>query len=92
MSNPPPAPQLLLPLGLSTAPEKSDSTGTWDDNGTSASDDGEEEACSLPDEGCADEGYWKTRLPQMHGWPDFRAGLLHSIHNSSLSSLDEERS
>ncbi|KAN0095145.1 hypothetical protein V8E51_015856 [Hyaloscypha variabilis] len=60
MSNPPPAPQLLLPLGLSNATDDSDSdsTGTWDDNGTS-SDDGDEEACSFPDEGCADEGYWE---------------------------------
>jgi hypothetical protein len=61
MNNPPPAPQLLLPFGLSNAPDDSDSdsTGTWDEDGTSASDDSDEEACSLPDEGCADEGYWE---------------------------------
>ncbi|PMD61955.1 uncharacterized protein K444DRAFT_611171 [Hyaloscypha bicolor E] len=61
MNNPPPAPQLLLPFGLSNAPDASDSdsTGTWDDEGTSASEDSDEEACSLPDEGCADEGYWE---------------------------------
>jgi hypothetical protein len=55
MNNPPPAPQLLLVVGLSSSPEDSDPA--WDD-GTSASDDSDEEACSLTNEGCADEGYW----------------------------------
>jgi hypothetical protein len=61
MNNLPPAPQLLLTFGLSNAPDDSDSdsTSTWDDDGTSASDASDEEACSLPDEGCADEGYWE---------------------------------
>jgi hypothetical protein len=61
MNNPPPAPQSLPPFGLSNAPDDSDSesTGTWYSDSTSASDDSDEEACSLSDDGCADEGYWE---------------------------------
>lgn len=40
-------------------PDDSDSTSTWDDDGTSALDASHEEACSLLDEGCADESYWE---------------------------------
>lgn len=60
MSNPPPALQ-SLPFGLSNALDDSDSdsTGTWNDDGTSASDDSDEEASSFPDDGCADEEYWE---------------------------------